>query len=68
MEKCSLPVNVVCVGMAGSGKSSFLKAVLDMLLAKNLNSEPYAINLDPAVMELLYEPNIDIRQTISYPI
>ena len=53
--------------MAGSGKSSFLKAVLDFLLEKDLSSEPYTINLDPAVLELLYEPNIDIRQTISYP-
>lgn len=25
MEKRDLPINLVCVGMAGSGKSSFLK-------------------------------------------
>lgn len=66
MEKHDLPINLVCVGMAGSGKSSFLKALLDFLLEDESSSEPYTINLDPAVMESLYEPNIDIRQTISY--
>lgn len=34
------------------------------MLASGKN--PYLINLDPAVLDLPYEPNIDIRDTIDY--
>jgi hypothetical protein len=50
--------------MAGSGKTTMMQ---------RLNAEtrmrgkaPYLVNLDPAVMHLPYEPNIDIRDTVDY--
>lgn len=30
------------------------------------NRNPYVINLDPAVLEVPFTPNIDIRDTVKY--
>ncbi|KAI8868190.1 hypothetical protein GQ42DRAFT_148713 [Ramicandelaber brevisporus] len=75
-----LPTVLVTVGMAGSGKTTFIQRLVSHLLAeskKKLKSDgepvdktklraPYVINLDPAVGELPYNRNIDIRDTIDY--
>lgn len=55
---------VIIMGMAGSGKTTFVNKFEEEVL--NNNQENYIINLDPAVYDCLYEPNMDIRDTINY--
>ena len=59
------PLNLIVVGMAGSGKSTFLGR-LQAYLMENYNSLPYMINLDPAVSFLPFSPSDDIREEIKY--
>lgn len=55
------PTCVVVLGMAGSGKTSFLGQV------SKLCKDAAFVNLDPAVLgKLPYSANIDIRNTINY--
>ena len=69
------PTVIVCVGMAGifvprrilmlgSGKTTFMQR-LNVHLHTQRNP-PYVLNLDPAVMTIPYEANIDIRDSINY--
>ncbi|KAL5337931.1 hypothetical protein BJX70DRAFT_368067 [Aspergillus crustosus] len=58
------PVTVVCVGMAGSGKTTFMQRINSHLHSKK--QPPYVLNLDPAVHSVPFEPNIDIRDAINY--
>eukprot|EP00475_Leptophrys_vorax_P026235 TRINITY_DN3690_c0_g1_i1.p1 TRINITY_DN3690_c0_g1~~TRINITY_DN3690_c0_g1_i1.p1 ORF type:complete len:335 (-),score=84.49 TRINITY_DN3690_c0_g1_i1:32-1036(-) len=57
---------IVClvIGMAGSGKTTLMQRLQVDLQEHNCAS--YFINLDPAVGKIGYEPNIDIRDTVSY--
>jgi hypothetical protein len=76
------PTVIVCVGMAGtllppnivritddgrwtgSGKTTFMQRLnVHLHTARN---PPYVLNLDPAVMHVPYEANIDIRDSINY--
>ena len=57
-------INLIVLGMAGSGKTTFVEKLEEELAEKD--KESYIINLDPAVMDTLYEPNLDIRDTIKY--
>ncbi|KAF7505830.1 hypothetical protein GJ744_000405 [Endocarpon pusillum] len=59
-----LPVAVVCVGMAGSGKTTFMQRINAHLHSKK--QPPYVLNLDPAVLSVPFEANIDIRDSINY--
>ncbi|XP_061482000.1 GPN-loop GTPase 1 isoform X1 [Rhineura floridana] len=58
------PVCVLVLGMAGSGKTALVQRLSAHLHRKN--SPPYVINLDPAVHELPFPANIDIRDTVNY--
>ncbi|PLB42464.1 putative ATP binding protein [Aspergillus candidus] len=58
------PVAVVCVGMAGSGKTTFMQRINAHLHSQN--KIPYVVNLDPAVHSVPFESNIDIRDSINY--
>ncbi|KAI1957214.1 hypothetical protein LOZ58_005834 [Ophidiomyces ophidiicola] len=58
------PVAVVCVGMAGSGKTTFMQRINSHLYSKH--QPPYVLNLDPAVHSVPFESNIDIRDSINY--
>ncbi|KAB8338969.1 hypothetical protein FH972_021909 [Carpinus fangiana] len=58
------PVAVVCVGMAGSGKTTFMQRINSHLHAKG--DPPYIMNLDPAVRSIPFNSNIDIRDSIDY--
>ncbi|KAF4227269.1 hypothetical protein CNMCM8980_002964 [Aspergillus fumigatiaffinis] len=58
------PVSVVCVGMAGSGKTTFMQRINSYLHSKK--KIPYVLNLDPAVYSVPFESNIDIRDSINY--
>ncbi|EDN03654.1 gro-1 operon protein 2 [Histoplasma mississippiense (nom. inval.)] len=58
------PVAVVCVGMAGSGKTTFMQRINSYL--HSTLKPPYVLNLDPAVHSVPFESNIDIRDSINY--
>lgn len=55
---------IITIGMAGSGKTTFVQRLNAHLHEKN--SPPYIVNLDPAVMNMPFEANIDIRDTVNY--
>ncbi|KAK7795408.1 hypothetical protein U0070_002481 [Myodes glareolus] len=59
-----LPVCLLVLGMAGSGKTTFVQRLTGHL--HNKGSPPYIINLDPAVHEVPFPANIDIRDTVKY--
>ncbi|XP_066532074.1 GPN-loop GTPase 1 [Hoplias malabaricus] len=50
--------------MAGSGKTTFVQRLTAFLHSRK--SPPYVINLDPAVHEVPFPANIDIRDTVNY--
>ncbi|KAF2094584.1 putative GTPase npa3 [Rhizodiscina lignyota] len=50
--------------MAGSGKTTFMQRINSYLHAKH--DPPYVINLDPAVRNVPFEANIDIRDSVNY--
>ncbi|KAK4150771.1 hypothetical protein C8A00DRAFT_45889 [Chaetomidium leptoderma] len=58
------PVVVVCIGMAGSGKTTFMQRINAHLHAKK--EPPYVVNLDPAVTHSPFQSNIDIRDSVNY--
>ncbi|EKG17553.1 ATP binding protein [Macrophomina phaseolina MS6] len=58
------PVSIVCVGMAGSGKTTFMQRINAHLHARK--EPPYVINLDPAVRSVPFDSNIDIRDSVNY--
>lgn len=55
---------VICIGMAGSGKTTFMQRLNSHLHAKK--TPPYVINLDPAVLKVPFGTNIDIRDSVKY--
>lgn len=57
------PVCLIVLGMAGSGKTTFVRKLAQY---KHAEHNPYLINLDPACREVPYQANIDIRDTINY--
>ncbi|CAI4553362.1 BGN_3a_G0030180.mRNA.1.CDS.1 [Saccharomyces cerevisiae] len=58
------PSTIICIGMAGSGKTTFMQRLNSHLRAEK--TPPYVINLDPAVLRVPYGANIDIRDSIKY--
>lgn len=58
------PVCILVLGMAGSGKTTFIQRINAYL--HSIQSAPYVVNLDPAVHELPYPCNVDIRDTVNY--
>ena len=58
------PVVIVCVGMAGSGKTTFIHRLY--LFLQGSGKRVYSVNLDPAVKKVPYPTNIDIRDTVDY--
>ncbi|KAL1454043.1 hypothetical protein WDU94_010338 [Cyamophila willieti] len=63
-ELKSKPICLIVLGMAGSGKTSFVKKFSSHLY--NVKDTPYVINLDPACKDVPYMVNIDIRNTVNY--
>jgi GTPase SAR1 family protein len=64
MASTEEPVAIVCVGMAGSGKTTFMQRINAYLHSKK--EPPYVVNLDPAVRNVPFESNIDIRDSVNY--
>lgn len=62
------PTCIIVLGMAGSGKTTFVQRIASHLhsQAKENRRVPYVVNLDPACMEVPYPANIDIRDTVNY--
>ncbi|THH15585.1 hypothetical protein EW146_g4920 [Bondarzewia mesenterica] len=60
------PVVIITIGMAGAGKSTFVQQICSYLHSQNPPSPPYVLNLDPAVVNVPFEANIDIRDTVDY--
>ena len=68
------PTAIVCVGMAGSGKTTFMQRINAHLHQKSSQSTkdgrkqapPYVVNLDPAVRSVPFDSNIDIRDSVNY--
>ncbi|KAI9247596.1 hypothetical protein EDC94DRAFT_625885 [Helicostylum pulchrum] len=58
------PPVILCIGMAGSGKTTFMQRINAHLHEKK--TPPYVLNLDPAVTSLPFTANIDIRDTVNY--
>ncbi|KAL9094301.1 MAG: hypothetical protein Q9165_003441 [Trypethelium subeluteriae] len=58
------PVAIVCVGMAGSGKTTFMQRINSYLYGQK--DPPYVMNLDPAVRSVPFDSNIDIRDSVNY--
>lgn len=58
------PVVVLLIGMAGSGKSTWMHRLVVRLQSQS--KRVYTVNLDPAVRNLAYPVNIDIRDTVNY--
>lgn len=59
-----MPATILCIGMAGSGKTTFVQRLNAHLHARQ--TPPYLINLDPAVLQVPFGCNIDIRDSINY--
>lgn len=55
---------MIVIGMAGSGKTTLMQRINSHLHSKS--TPPYVLNLDPAVMHLPFDANIDIRDTVDY--
>ncbi|CAK1355735.1 GPN-loop GTPase 1 [Cercospora beticola] len=64
------PCTIVCVGMAGSGKTTFMQRINAHLHAQcqtqKQQQPPYVVNLDPAVRSVPFDSNIDIRDSVNY--
>jgi len=58
------PIAIIAIGMAGAGKSTFVQRINSYL--HSTSKPPYVLNLDPAVTNTPFEPNIDIRDTVNY--
>lgn len=64
------PITIITIGMAGSGKTTFVQRINSYLRSTPSSNgpprAPYVINLDPAVANVPFETNIDIRDTVDY--
>lgn len=49
------PTCIIVLGMAGSGKTTFVNSLVTKLYE---TGKPYVINLDPACKEVIYPTNI----------
>lgn len=60
----NLPVVIIMVGMAASGKTSLTQRITSELMRRG--TPPYIVNLDPACLDPPYPVNIDIRDVVKY--
>ena len=63
------PTCIIVLGMAGSGKTTFVQRLASDLYAGKgvlVKKPPYVVNLDPACMEVPFPANVDVRDTVNY--
>jgi len=60
------PTTIVTIGMAGSGKTTFVQRINSYLHSQTPPKPSYMVNLDPAVTYMPFDVNIDIRDTVNY--
>lgn len=60
------PVCIIVLGMAGSGKTSFVQRITSHLYARK--QKPYVINLDPACREVPYPANIGKQNDYNFEV
>lgn len=58
------PLVVLIVGMAGTGKTTLVQRINHYAVERK--SRSYFVNLDPAVNDVPFAANIDIRDTVNY--
>lgn len=56
LEINTRPICLIVLGMAGSGKTTFVKKLTQLGHLQNM--KPYVVNLDPACSEVPYHANI----------
>lgn len=54
---------IFILGTAGSGKSMLTSRLLEYYSSRSANA--IAVNLDPGVIELPYEPDVDVRDYVD---
>lgn len=64
LPKRAGPLVVLIVGMAGTGKSTFVQRL--NMYAEDQHTKSYFVNLDPAVADVPFSCNIDIRDAVNY--
>ena len=52
------PTTLIVMGMAGSGKTTFVQRLTASLNMANQERPPYVINLDPAVADLQFPVSV----------
>jgi len=62
-QQADMPPAIVCIGMAGSGKTTFMQRLNAHLHAQK--EPPYILNLDPAVKNVAFDVNIDSRTSVD---
>jgi len=50
--------------MAGSGKTTFVEQLIKFMATQGKTT--YNVNLDPAVLNVKFPANIDIRDSVKY--
>lgn len=58
------PTVVLVIGMAGAGKTTLMHRINLHILEQEIKG--YYVNLDPAVTDVPFAANIDIRDTVNY--
>ena len=66
IDTASKPLVVLVVGMAGTGKTTLVTQIQNHFKSTGKSKQTYFMNLDPAVSEVPYKCNIDIRDTVNY--
>lgn len=61
--KTKKPTCIIVLGMAGSGKTTFVRKIVSTLYE---TGKPYVINLDPACKEVPYPTNIGEKKNKSF--
>ena len=58
------PTTLIVMGMAGSGKTTFVQRLTASLNMANQERPPYVINLDPAVADLQFPVSVFTLQIV----
>jgi hypothetical protein len=63
-QSAKLPQVLIVMGMAGSGKTTFVNALIEYMAKQG--KKTYNVNLDPAVLKVEFPCHIDIRDSVKY--